>query len=79
MIASDDAPGVGETVKISEKKVTVTVTDVEEAGEITLDRAYPQVRVLVAATLTDGDVSSPTLTWELVHHQQRRDCHLRRH
>ena len=64
MIASDDAPGVGDTVKTSEKKVTVTVTDVEEAGEITLDRAYPQVGILVTPTLTDGDVPSPALTWK---------------
>ena len=46
--------------------VTITVTDVEEAGTVTLSSVQPQVGSELTANLNDpdGDVSSTTWSWE---------------
>ena len=70
VVASDDAPGAGiaadseDPIKTSMKTVTVTVTDMEETGTITLVPKYPHVATAVAATLTDGDGTPNTIVWE---------------
>ena len=64
VLASDDAPGVGTTINTTDpgRRVTITVTNVSESGSITVDRRYPQVNVVVTATLTDGDATSSQIT-----------------
>ena len=70
VVASDDARGadmVGladlgdidgiENIQKSYHKVTVTVTDVDEAGSISLSAQQPQVGVDLTATLTDQDAT----------------------
>ena len=70
VVASDDARGadmVGEAdlgaidgienIQKSYHKVTVTVTDVDEAGSISLSAQQPQVGVDLTATLTDQDAT----------------------
>ena len=68
VVASDDAPGAGITdedpIMSSMKTVTVTVTDVEEPGTITLAPKYPHVGNAVTATLTDGDGTPSSIDWE---------------
>ena len=44
--------------------VTITVTDVEEPGVVTLSNDEPGVDVEVDATLSDGDGSISGLTWQ---------------
>ena len=39
--------------------VNVTVTDVDEAGTITLSRLQPEVGTLITASLTDPDEAPP--------------------
>ena len=56
--ASDDAPGVGDSVVSSEKKVIINVTNASELGSVSVDRSYPQVNVLITPTLTDGDATT---------------------
>ena len=46
------------------RDVKVMVTDVEEAGTVTLNRTQPRVGVSVTATLTDPDGSISGLTWQ---------------
>ena len=50
--------------------VTVTVTNVEELGTVTLSSVQPRIGVPITATLTDpdGDISDVTWKW------QRGDC-----
>ena len=64
VLASDDVPGVGTTINTTDpgRRVTITVTNVSESGSITVDRRYPQVGVVVTATLTDGDATSGEIT-----------------
>ena len=64
VLASDDVPGVGTTINTTDpgRRVTITVTNVSESGSITVDRRYPQVSVVVTATLTDGDATSGEIT-----------------
>ena len=70
VVASDDAPGAGigtndeDPIKASMKTVTVTVTDKEEPGTITLAPKYPHVDNAVTAMLTDDDGTLGTITWE---------------
>ena len=64
VVASDDALGA-ETAKMGYKKMTVTVTEVDEPGVVTLPSLQPQVGVELTATLADPEVPSPTtVTWE---------------
>ena len=44
--------------------VTVTVTNVEEDGEITLSNRQPEAGVSITATLTDPDGSISGVTWQ---------------
>ena len=44
--------------------VTVTVTNVEEDGEITLSNRQPEADVSITATLTDPDGSITGITWQ---------------
>ena len=45
------------------KNVTVTVTNVEEAGTVTLSTLQPRVGIGVTATLTDLDGAATGVTW----------------
>ena len=67
VFASDDASNIGEaiytdTAKISGRKFTVQVTNASETGKVTIDRRYPQVNVVVEATLMDGDATEAQIT-----------------
>ena len=72
VVASDDAPGAdgaaGEASgMVSEKKVTVTVKDVDERGELTVSSRYPQASVPLTATLSDDDLDDTergAITWK---------------
>ena len=61
--ASDDT-GPAETVDL---RVDVTVTDVDEAGEVVISLLQPEVAIPIMASLTDPDgaVISPTWAWEV--------------
>ena len=61
VVASDDALGADGTDgavsgEMAEKKVELTVTEVEEPGQVTLSALYAQVGVPITATLTDDDL-----------------------
>ena len=43
--------------------MTITVTNVEEAGEVTLSSTQPQVGTALTATLADPDVVSGSPAW----------------
>ena len=64
--ASDDAPGAGLTdddpIMHAFQKVSIEVTNVSESKLITFDRRFPQVSVLVTASLIDGDATSEEIT-----------------
>ena len=73
VVASDDAPGADGTTPgeasgmLSEKKVTVTVKDVDERGELTVSSRYPQASVSLTATLSDDDLDETeraAITWK---------------
>ena len=68
VVASDGAPGSGTTddpIQMGYKKVVVEVTEVDEAGVITLSSLQPQVGAELTATLADQEASSPAeLTWK---------------
>ena len=57
LVASDDAPGAdgnaGSVSNPAYHKVTVTVTDVDEAGSISLSNQQPQVGIALIASLAD--------------------------
>ena len=62
VVASDDALGtIGAEGTVSgemaEKKVELTVTEIEEPGVVTLTVRVAQVSVLITATLTDDDLT----------------------
>ena len=61
-----DADGNPDTAIDDTITVTITVTDVEEAGTLTLSSTRPQVDTRLTATLTDpdGSVSGTTRSWE---------------
>ena len=47
------------------KDVTVTVTNVEEAGKVTLSTLQPKAGVVLTATLTDpDDITTGSMTWQ---------------
>ena len=48
---------------VADVPVTISVTNVEEAGEVTLSSVQPQVGTALTATLTDPDVVSGSPTW----------------
>ena len=67
VVASDDAPGAGTTddsIQMGYRKVVIEVTGVDEPGTITLSSRQPQTSVALTATLTDPEVSNPTVTWK---------------
>ena len=57
VVASDEA-------KTSTRSVTVTVTDVEELGTVTLSSPQPMVDVTLTATLKDPDGRLANIEWE---------------
>ena len=61
MVNATDSTG-----KMAMKEVTVEVTNVDEAGAVTLSARRPQVSVPFTAELTDpdGDVTNPTWQWD---------------
>ena len=61
-----DADGNVEAIPVVDvtSTVTITVTDVEEPGVVTLSNDEPGVDVEVDATLSDGDGSISGLTWQ---------------
>ena len=63
---SKDADGVADTVEDDSIEVTITVTNVDEAGTVTLSSDHPQVDSALTATLSDPDknVSGTTWVWE---------------
>ena len=58
-VKADDSNGGTAT-----KAVTITLTNVEEPGTVTLSPTQPAARQAVTATLTDPDEISGTPTWE---------------
>ena len=52
--------------------VTVTVTNMEEDGEITLSTLQPQEAIVLTATLTDPDGSMDDVTWQWARSTNRR-------
>ena len=58
IMASDDQNGTAEL------EVTVTVTNAEDAGSITLTQREPQVGRTVVASLTDEDGGTSKVTWQ---------------
>ena len=50
-----DEEGNADSIWDDEISVTIEVTNVDEAGEITLNSAHPQVNAEIVATLTDPD------------------------
>ena len=61
VVASDDALGVTGRDN-TYKKVTVTVTDVDEDGSISLSAQQPQVGVVLTAMLADQDASTAQIS-----------------
>ncbi len=63
---SKDAGGNADTATDDTIPVTITVTDVEEAGTVDLSSVQPQVDTLLTTTLSDpdGDVTGTTWEWE---------------
>ena len=61
-----DTGGNADTTVDDTITVTITVTDVEEAGTLTLSSTQPQVGTALSATLEDpdGGVSGTTWSWE---------------
>ena len=65
VVASDDAPGANGTAdaasgQMADKKVEITVTEIEEDGVVNLSARYAQVGIGITATLTDDDVVDAT-------------------
>ena len=58
--------GTGDREMTAAQTITVTVTNVEEAGTVTLSAAQPAVDAALTATLSDpdGGVTSTTWVWE---------------
>ena len=70
VVASDDAPGAGDSTEMAYQKVTVTVTDVDEMGMITLSAQQPQVSQSLTAMLMDDDATDAQKTaakWKWEH------------
>ncbi len=65
--ASATSPGEGATSKSDSIDVTVTVTNVDEPGEVTLDARNPRIGVAISARVVsdaDGGVRDITWQWE---------------
>ena len=61
---SKDATGAADTVDDDSIEVTITVTNEDEDGTVTLSPAQPQVDTPLTATLTDPDGAVSGETWE---------------
>ena len=63
--AGDNVYAVTVVANKGESTLVVTVTDVEEEGEVTIRRPQPQVEVSIGAARSDpdGDISSATWQW----------------
>ncbi len=59
-----DADGEADSSWDDEVSITIAVSDVEEAGTVTLGSNNPEVNVSLAASLTDPDGSVADLTWQ---------------
>ncbi len=59
--------GTGDRERMTTQQVTVTITNVEEAGELRFSSEQPQVGTALLATVKDpdGNVSGTTWTWEI--------------
>ena len=68
VVASDGAPGsetAADPIQMGYLKVVVEVTEVDEAGVITLSSLQPQVGAELTATLADPEAPTPAdLTWK---------------
>ena len=72
VVASDDASGADGTAdmasgEMAEKKVEITVTEMEENGTVTLSARYAQVGVAISANLNDDDLTQSqidTASWQ---------------
>ena len=60
-----DLEGADDTTPDDEREVTVTVTNVDELGEVTLTTLQPLERVEITATLTDPDnIMTGSIEWQ---------------
>ena len=59
-----DASGNADTTTDETITVTITVTNIDETGTVTLSSAQPQVYAAFTATLTDPDGSISDVTWQ---------------
>ena len=69
-VTATDSDGQTDT-----KDVVVTVTNVKEAGEVTLNTLQPRIGIGVMATLTDLDGATTDVTWKW-QGQTSEDCSL---
>ena len=58
-----DDTGTSDNVVDDTLEVTITVTNVDEDGVVTLSSQYPGVGAAVTATLTDPDGATASITW----------------
>ena len=58
-----DDTGTSDNVVDDTLEVTITVTNVDEDGVVTLSTQYPGVGTAVTATLTDPDGATASITW----------------
>ena len=62
-----------------EMDVTVTVTNVEEDGTVTLSLLQPRIGTALTATLTDIDGPVSDVKWQWARSDSNPGGHLRRH
>ena len=61
---SKDSDGNPDTATDDTIDVTITVTNEDEDGTVTLAPSHPQVDTVLAATLTDPDGTASSVTWQ---------------
>ena len=61
---SKDTNGTADTAEDDSIDVTITVTNVDEAGTVTLSSSRPQIGTELTASLSDPDGSVAGLTWQ---------------
>ena len=62
--AGDNIYEVTVVANKGESTLSVTVTDLEEDGKVTLTQPQPQVEIQLTANLTDGDGQISSTTWQ---------------
>ena len=69
---SKDPDGNPSTVVDTTTTVLVTLTDVEEAGVVTLSVEEPEPAIVLSATLDDGDGGVSAVSWQWARSENRR-------